>query len=330
METFQTHRIYQTYLGIDFGGTKLLIGEVDGGGKLLRSKKYDSFAVNLRHAADTLIGCLDDYCATVGFVGRLIGAGAGVVGVTDYDKGLWLSLDHKTGATPIPLTKLIQDKLHVPVRIDNDVRSATVGERLFGCGKATDNFVYLNVGTGIAAGFVLHGNLLRGKNNNAGEIGHMVVDMEDDTPCVCGRTGCVENIVSGLGFARQYGRLICEYPDTRLNLDEHGRIDALELFALADEGDPLSLRITDKAAKALACLIMNVVRVADPEMVILGGGVVSDGWLLRRVEPYLSASTMRGVTGGVKLSALDPREIGVIGAASLVYKQTEEVIQCAS
>lgn len=307
----------ETYIGLDFGGTKLLIGEMSAKGEILRSKRYPTGFREQNAAAQALLSDMQDYCKTVGFSGKPAAAGIGIVGVVDHGTGEWVSIDHQVTNPPIPLAAQVEKLLGIPVSVDNDVRSATCAELLLGHGRKTKNFIYLNVGTGLAAGVVSSGRILRGANNNSGEIGHMVIDLHSSEVCICGRKGCVENFVSGVGFTRQVQELSASY-STSLALPAPGaRVDAVRLFQLADEGDPLCKAVTEQAAEALSCVIMNLVRVSDPDTVILGGGVVSDGWLLEKVRPLLNDATMRGVTNGLVLSAFQPKNAGLLGAASL-------------
>ncbi len=313
-----------TYLGLDYGGTKLLIGEVDSQGQVLQSKRYDTGTLTQNEAVELLKTSLRDYLHTMGVQGELKGAGIGIVGVTDHQNGRWISISHEVTGPAIPLARIIEDETGVPAAVDNDVRSATTGELLWGHGRGVENFIYINVGTGVAAGFVTGGQVLRGANNNAGEVGHMCVSLGDETPCVCGRKGCVETIVSGTGFTTQYLRLREQVPDTRLELNARGRVDADKLFRLADAGDALAKRIAEYGMDVLAALIMNLVRVTDPELIILGGGVVSDGWVLERLRPRMNAATMRGVSKGIVLSAFNAYETGVIGAAATGMQLAKE------
>lgn len=312
----------KTYLGLDFGGTKLLIGEMDEQGKILNSKRYATGCVSQEQAVERLLACAVDYRDTVGFQGEVQAAGVGIVGVVDHNKGEWISINHIVSGPPVPLAAMLSKELGVPVAIDNDVRSATTAEWKLGHGKDSENFIYINVGTGLAAGFVVNGTLIRGANNNSGEVGHMVVDMQDEQRCICGRYGCAENMVSGSGFARQavrYGLM-----DVLL-ADRPNSADTPKLFELADAGEARAVAITEYAADTLATLIMNLVRVTDPDIVILGGGVTSGGWLLEKVNKRLNSSTMRGVTGGIVLSQFAPQYAGLIGAASLGIVLREEM-----
>lgn len=301
-----------TYLGLDYGGTKLLIGEVDAAGAVLRSKRYPTGAGNQEEAVRIVTESLKDYKESIGFAGKLKASGIGIVGISDYTKGLWISMNHEITGAPVPLPAMLQEELGVPCGIDNDVRSATTAELLLGIGRKSEHFIYLNIGTGLAAGFVSGGQIIRGANCNSGEIGHMVVDLSNQLSCVCGRQGCAENMVSGTGFTRQVKERDC-----RDLLNENGKADVIKLFQRADAGDVTCMEITEYAADTLAGVIMNLVRVTDPDTVVLGGGVISDGWLLEKVKERLEPHTMRGVTAGVILSSFPIREIGLIGAASL-------------
>ena len=169
---------------MDFGGTKLLIGEVDAQGNILRRKRYPSGCRTEAEAVKVLKDSLEDYMETVGAEGYIKGAGVGIVGTVDYRNGMWVSMHPKAVSEPIPLSELLQDILRMPVWIDNDVKSATTAEMIFGDGIDSENFIYLNVGTGLAAGFVVDGRILRGSRNDTGEIGHTVSDLQSEDICI--------------------------------------------------------------------------------------------------------------------------------------------------
>lgn len=303
----------KTYLGMDIGGTKLLIGEVDADGNILRSKRYATGYKDEREAVRRMLAALADYRESVGFMGEPAACGVGIIGRVDHAKGQWLAIGHAPTGAPVPLAELIGTELNIPCAIDNDVRSAVTAELLLGCGRYSDDFIYLNVGTGLAAGFVNNRHILRGANVNAGEIGHTVVDMRNKQPCACGRKGCAENAVSGIGFTYQANY----YNRTDLLIEETGKADTRRIFALADEGDADCRAIREYAADTLAQVIMNLVRVTDPDTVVYGGGVLSDKTFLNMVKDRLDSETMCGVTNGLRESSFSPQTAGLLGAASL-------------
>ncbi len=313
----------KTFIGIDFGGTKMLIGELDADGEILRSHRYDTGFTNQKQAVDALLECLDDYIKNIGFVGTPIAAGIGIVGVVDHTNGVWVAMNHLE-KNPINLANIVSEKLKIPAAIDNDVRSAATAELLLGYGRETGNFIYLNVGTGIAAGFVVNGNILRGANDNSGEVGHTVVNYKSNIACMCGRYGCVESIASGSGFTKRV-RTLAPAMNTRLTMPEQGKgVDIAQIFQLSDQGDQLCKLLTEDAVEALSCTIMNLVRVTDPDTFIVGGGVVSDGWLLPKILDKLNPATMRGVKNGVVVSKFQPEFAGLIGAGALAMVKAKE------
>lgn len=155
----------------------MLIGELDAGGEILRSHRYSTGFTNQKQAAEALLECLEDYIKNIGFVGTPIAAGIGIVGVVDHINGIWIAMNHLK-KKPVNLANIVSEKLKIPAAIDNDVRSTATAELLLGYGKKTTDFIYLNVGTGIAAGFVVNGSILRGANNNSDEVGHTVVKVK--------------------------------------------------------------------------------------------------------------------------------------------------------
>ncbi len=309
----------KTYLGLDLGGTKLLIGEVDSLGNILRYKKYDSGYFNQQAAFEIIKLSLDDYIRTVGWTTgeKPAGMGVGLIGRVDPVEGVWLQID--PGRTqPIALAQELFDVYGIPCHIDNDVKSATRAERVFGFGQISRNFIYINVGTGIAAGIVVNGRQIRGSHFNAGEVGHTRVGVNVGVKCGCGRTDCVEQIASGIGFDR-CARLLRDRYATRLHIpaDKGERVLISEIFALSKKGDPLCVQLVENASQTLANLIMNLVRVSDPDTVVLGGGMVSDGYIHTKVLEKLNPVTMRFVSNGVVITKLNPDFIGLLGAGAV-------------
>ena len=308
----------ETYLGLDLGGTKLLIGEVDRYGNILRYKRYESGFFNQQAAFTIIRNSLDDYIATVGWVGKQPAAmGVGLIGRVDPNAGVWLQIDpHRTET--IALAQELTERYGIPCRIDNDVKSATRAERVWGVGQFSKNFVYINAGTGIAVGTVVNGRQIRGSHFNAGEAGHMRVGVNVGIRCACGRTDCVETIASGSGID-SCARLLKDRYETKLNIPEKNgsRVSVLEVVELCKQGDPLCTVLVENAAEGIANLIMNMVRITDPDTVVLGGSIVANEYIFDRILSALNQNTMRFVTNGVVLTKLNPQFIGLLGAAAV-------------
>ena len=308
----------ETYLGLDLGGTKLLIGEVDRYGNILRYKRYESGFFNQQAAFTIIRNSLDDYIATVGWVGKQPAAmGVGLIGRVDPNAGVWLQIDpHRTET--IALAQELTERYGIPCRIDNDVKSATRAERVWGVGQFSKNFVYINAGTGIAVGTVVNGRQIRGSHFNAGEAGHMRVGVNVGIRCACGRTDCVETIASGSGID-SCARLLKDRYETKLNIPEKNgsRVSVPEVVELCKQGDPLCTVLVENAAEGIANLIMNMVRITDPDTVVLGGSIVANEYIFDRILSALNQNTMRFVTNGVVLTKLNPQFIGLLGAAAV-------------
>lgn len=318
----------ETFLGIDFGGTKLLIGEVDSTGRILSGKRYVTGYVNQHAAVDLIKASLSDFLRTVGTGGRFPAAiGIGMIGRVDTGSGRWMQIDINRNQ-PVELAREISGTFGMPCFLANDVKSATTAEQCWGYGRYSDDFIYINVGTGIAAGVVTGGRLVSGAHFNAGEVGHTQVGVHTGVQCACGRTDCVEAIASGIGFDSCARLLAPQYPDTELNIENiEGRVDVRSVYELARKGDRLCALLVDNAAKGIASLIMNLVRVSDPDTVVLGGGIVSDPFMFHRILSYLHPHTMRFVTNGVVITELDPAYAGLLGAAAVAMTQTVKNLQ---
>ncbi|MDR1258450.1 MAG: ROK family protein [Tannerellaceae bacterium] len=305
----------ETYIGIDLGGTKILIGELDSCGNILKYKKYESAFFNQQSALDIIKESLDDYIRTIGWIdGKPLGMGVGLIGRVDAEQGIWLQIDPKR-TQPIPLAKELAGHYGIPCFIDNDVKVATRAEQQFGFGQISRNFIYVNIGTGIAAGSVVNGVQIRGSHFNAGEVGHTQVGVNLGLKCGCGRTDCVELIASAAGLDLCARTLKNDY-ETKLRFPAGvgERVSVNEIFSLSRKGDPLCVQLVENASQALANLIMNLVRVTDPDTIVLGGGLVADGYLHTKTLEKLNPTTLRFVTNGVVVTKLNPVFIGLMGA----------------
>ena len=308
----------ETYLGLDLGGTKLLIGEVDKHGNILRFKKYASGYFNQQAASEIIKSSLDDYIRTVGWVeSKPVSMGIGLIGRVDPNKGIWLQIDPNR-TQPIELAKEIGEIYGISCRIDNDVKSATRAERVWGVGQFSKNFIYINIGTGIAVGTVVNGRQIRGSHFNAGEAGHMTVGVNVGVECCCGRKDCVEAIASGSGFD-SCARWLKVKDETHLEIpqDEGVKVDVREVIRLCQDGDPLCRVLVENATTGIANLIMNLVRLTDPDTVVLGGSIVADEYIFEKILNKLNHNTMRFVSNGVVITKLNPQFVGLLGAAAV-------------
>jgi len=312
----------KTVLGVDLGGTKILIGELDMLGNILLEKTYVSDVASQERAIQRIIACLHDFTSQP-MKGEVQAIGIGLVGRVDRKKGRWLEI-HPELAQPIDAAQIIGDEFGLPCFIGNDVYCASLAEQTYGMGRISDNFVYLNIGTGLAARCIIDGKILEGSHFDAGEIGHVIVDMNHHAACICGSHGCAESLISGSGLHERTVECYEQYPDSCIQLPETGRISAQALFDGYEQGDALCAAVLHQAMKALAAVIMNLIRFCDPEAIVLGGGIGGSAWVSKHLMDYLNPKTIRFITKGIQKTSLDARTIGLKGSAQLAIQFLSE------
>jgi len=309
----------KTYLAIDVGYPNLLIGEMDIWGNILKYKSYSTGYLDQKQIVSAIKNAVDDYFKTQHwFMGsKPLAMGIVVSGRVDNVSGMWFQND-PAKANPVFLSREMSDIYDIPCFVENGVKAAVQSEKMFGAGRYSDNLIYISIGAEIAAGFIVNGELLRGSNFNAGEISHTNVGVGIGIACECGRTDCVNLIASGIGFDKSARFLSEKYKTTLvISKDEKEKVDIKDIFSLYKEGDELCYHLVENASSALANLIMNLMRVSDPDTVILGGGILSDGFLYPKILDKFNDSTVRFVNTGIIPTSFDNNLAGLIGAGTV-------------
>jgi glucokinase len=213
--------------------------------------------------------------------GGLDSVGIGVPGLVDRTGRLRVA-PNLPGVVETPIGERLAARLGMAVTVDNDATCAAWGEHEAGAAVGTTHAILVTLGTGIGAGIVVGGTIVRGANGFAGEPGHMVVD-PDGPHCPCGRRGCWERYASGSGLGRlardaaMAGRL-----DVVVALaggDPEG-VRGEHVTAAARDGDPEAIDVMADFGWWVALGVANLVNILDPEMVVIGGGLVEAGELL--------------------------------------------------
>lgn len=310
-------------LGVDVGGTKIAVcGSNHCGGqrKILRVPSYlDNPSTRIE---EHMLSAIREYIEKYenGQAPAMIGFG--LKDAVDREKGIWITCPCKNGTREVNLAKHIDDALGVPSILDNDVHAATLAEMKFGAGRKYSDFLYINVGTGISMGVVVENRLLRGAGNYAGEFGHISIDPTAEKCGFCGMNGCLESIASGQAICRQAEQAAKSYPGSILAefCRERERIDSGLVFRAADRGDAEARRIGERVLNALLLGACSAINIFNPEAVIFGGGVMSDGWIAERLFPRIADYTIPTTMEAVKeisLSDIGADYVGVIGAVLL-------------
>lgn len=312
-------------IGVDVGGTKVLIGCVTRQGEIVRRQRWAMDRSDQGAALTSIEAALDGFMSSLGPGPAPLALGVGVVGQVDPATGTWVQAMNIPIGTPVPLAAYLQERYRLPVAIDNDVHAATLAEQRWGAGRGVNDFVYLSVGTGLAAGLVCNGQLVRGAGNYAGELGHMVVEPDGDR-CQCGRRGCLEPIASGGGMIAQVEKRLGDYPDSVLRqAAEGGQLTSSAVFQAADAGDPLACCVAERAVRGLGAAVTNIVNLLNPELVVLGGGVFADGWLVPRLRAFVAAEGLPAAKKSLRQIVLSPLQadlVGLLGAATLAWEPT--------
>lgn len=245
---------------------------------------------------------------------KLFGVGVGLAGIVEQDTGI-LRLSPIFGWQGIPFGKMVQDKLQVPVYIDNDVNTVTLTEKWFGMARDIDHFLTVTIGRGVGMGIVSNGRLYRGRGG-AGEFGHVVVDPTGDE-CQCGKSGCLETYVADPYLLRK--------AKADPNLEE--RVQSIgDLRTLAAEGNQDAKAIYALAGEVLGREIANLINVFDPQMIILTGeGVKAKELFVEKMFEAIHAHRMPGMGPDTTVHIDELEDLAwARGAAGLVLRAVFE------
>lgn len=294
-----------TWLGIDVGGTKVLAGAVDDGGRVLRTVRLSSRVPDGDVAAleDVLTEAVEALAAD----GPVAGVGLAAAGFVDASADVVAFAPHLPWRDD-PVRPRLAARWGVPVALDNDATCAVWAEVEHGVLVGVDQAVVVTVGTGIGGGLLLDGRVVRGAGGMAGEFGHARV-VPDGRACPCGLRGCWERYASGSALVHAAGPTFTDGPAVT---------DA------ARAGDPTALAAFEEVGTWLGVGLANLVAAYDPGVVVLGGGAAQAGDLLlaparRALTDHLVGARHRRVPDVVP--ARHGELAGVVGAATLVRRR---------
>ncbi len=278
-------------VAVDIGATNIRVAAGDDKG--LKSKRSES--TDRLNGPEGVPRQIARMIRSLGVEPKAVGIGS--IGPLDVKKGA-------IGATPnftfkhIPIVGPLEAELGVPVRIANDCGAAVVGERVYGAGKGLDNLFYVTLSTGLGGGAIVDGHPLNGKDGNAPEIGHIVIDPNSELVCGCGCRGHWEAHCSGANIPK-FARILLR----KRNLEEGillkmvegdlGRLTSEMVFDAAKRGDGDALYVVQEIGKVNAIGFADIVNAFDPELVTIGGSVALNnrGFILdpirRGIDAYL-------------------------------------------
>ena len=321
------------YIGVDLGGTNIkgsifnkdlhvvyeqrLQTEADKGSEHVLNRIYNLVCIMLsdRGLTNVDIACM----------------GIGVPGLLNINEGVSMFSPNFSNWENVPIVKWFEEKLQVPVFIDNDVRANLYGEWYFGAGKGCKNVVLLTLGTGLGSGIVMDGHVLYGTTGSAGEIGHMNMYREG-RPCKCGSYGCLGRYVSALGMLRTFSEEIASGHDSIICKWVHGNLSEVTAKMVSeayDLGDEIAIKTLHETGEILGFGLVNVINLYNPEIIIIGGGMAAAGErLLKNARKIVNSHALKISNEKCTITtALLGDAAGMVGAAIYAKQKLENDVQ---
>lgn len=312
-------------IGIDAGGTRVegLLVAVEDGGSILDRRLAVTPATDAEATTRTIVALARELMA-----GRndVVAVGIGAAGLVDRSGVMRFAPN--VAWREFPLAERVRSGVGLPALVDNDANVAAWGEFRYGAGRGCKDMLLVTVGTGIGGGIVSGGQLFRGGHGFAGEIGHIIVEPNGPL-CGCGNLGCWEQVASGRAIGRLGREAAEEHPESlivELAGGQPAAVTGVVVSAAASKGDPVAVRILAEVGRRLGQGIAGLVNILDPDIVVVGGGVIEAGGLIleparrafvesveapdHRPEVPLMAAKMGNDAGAVGAADLAWRELG--------------------
>jgi glucokinase-like ROK family protein len=251
---------------------------------------------------------------------QLVGVGVGASGLVDPRTGVNV-LAPNLNWQNLPIGDIISQRLRMPVCVDNNVRAMALAEAMFGAAQDVNTLAFVYARIGVGAGFVVGGEVYRGSQAGAGEIGHITIIPAGGVPCRCGNTGCLETLVSEPEIVRLAQTLAARHPDSVLaaKLADPTQPAIDQIFEAARAGDRESVSMLQERARYMGIALANLVNVINPDIIIMGGlFATGHDLLLPQVEKTMRQRAFADLGRSVALRVITfGREVGMIGAAAL-------------
>ncbi len=311
-------------IGVDLGGTKMLLGVLDGDSKTVWESREGSAGEGESELVELLMRELEEARAERPGVEAI---GMGIPATIDHEKGVAIAAVNLP-IENLPIRDIVVERTGLPAFVDNDANVAALAEHLFGAARGARNAVMLTIGTGIGGGLILGGEIYRGSTGAGAELGHMAIQL-DGPACQgnCPGHGCVETLASGTALGRE-GRAVAEStPDSALGrrLAEGDEIDGKAVTVAAQEGDETAIGVFDLIGGRLGVALTSFANIFEPEVIVIGGGVIAAGeLLLAPARRELEARALRPMNSTPVVAAELGEDAGMIGAAAMARIELEK------
>jgi glucokinase len=301
---------------VDLGGTHLRAALVDENGKIrFRFKQNTPRTENPDDIVQAIVAAvrsceLDGPASAVSVV---------VPGTVNVEKGAVVRAPNLPSLNRFCLSAALERELKLLAFIENDANAAAVGELWQGAGRGRHSVICLTLGTGVGGGIILADKLWRGADGSAAEIGHMAVDPFLGVACPCGSRGCLEVYASATAIVRMAREERSHYPNSIVRQDDD--LTAREVYAAGIEGDELAQEVFRRMGVYLGVGLANLINLLNPEIIILGGGVV-DGWVLfeKHMRQEVAQRAFPLPAARVQIARAEcGDDAGLLGAARLAF-----------
>ncbi|PIE35684.1 hypothetical protein CSA56_03260 [candidate division KSB3 bacterium] len=306
MTKHETQHIMKNWvIGIDLGGTKIDIGLVNPQNRIVDRNRIPT---NDNEGPQAVVERIAQQVAELERnlpPGEQIAAlGICTPGPVDFDLGMILDPPNIPGLHNTPFRQMLAKRLDMPVSLEHDAKAAGLGDFHYGAGRDAGSMIYVVVGTGVGAAIIADGQVFRGEHNFAGEFGHMTMDRHGEL-CACGSRGCVETFMSGPWLARRYQQAVMSGGWTSSTHTVEA-ITGEEVARLAEQGEPLAIKIVVEAGEALGIAIASMAMMVNIDLYVIGGSVYKCGDLFlepaRTMVPHYS---FQSVGSRVKIVATE-------------------------
>ena len=250
-------------IGIDLGGTNLCAGVVDESGAVLHELNVET---PTNGTSDEII---DAMTSLISKLGKPEFVGVGSPGLIDHAAGIVRSSPNLPNWSDVPLKSVLEERLNTAVKVANDVNAMAWGELKFGAGRGCEDLLCITLGTGLGGGLIIDGALYTGKDDAAGEIGHVPL-YRDGIDCACGNRGCVEQYVAKDGIVRRVK-----------SSGNDGDVHTPETIAVAaSRGEEWAIQIYDDVAADLGHVLAGMIQMFNFEKIVVGGNIALAGKVL--------------------------------------------------
>lgn len=307
------------YLGICLGVNTTTVGLADARGEIRVRREVPTLHGDPEATVKSVAALVEEVCAEAGFPrDRLQAVGVTVPGMVDAASGR-VALAPNLEWTDVPIRDMLGAALGVPVVVNNVTSAGAIAEGRVGVAKGVRSFVWAYVGTGVGAGIVLDGHVFSGTQGFSGEIGHCAV-VDQGPECACGMRGCLETMVSGRAIVRAVETALEKGEPSSLR--GQSNLDAAAIAVAARAGDELALRVFGEVGEHLGVGVSYLVNILDPQMVVLGGGVMEAAdLLLEGTKASMARHSLKGARVPVVVSALGD-DAGLIGSVFAAMDQS--------